>query len=94
MDKETLDKLSTFINENKGKRKFSQSVELAVNFMGIDMAKQDNRLNLEVKMPNPKGKSHNVVVFADDKGIVAKAQDAGAKVMPGSEIQSIANDKL
>ncbi len=58
MDKETLEKLGTFINENKGKRKFSQSVEVAVNFMGIDMAKQDNRLNLEIKLPNPKGKSH------------------------------------
>ena len=93
MDKETLEKLGTFINENKGKRKFSQSVEVAVNFMGIDMAKQDNRLNLEIKLPNPKGKSHEIIVFADDKTVSAKAKDAGAKVMPSSEIQTIASDK-
>lgn len=94
MEKETLDKLSAFIQENKGKRKFNQSVELAINFMGIDMGKQDNRLNLEIKMPNPKGKQHAVIVFADDKSIASRAQASGAKVIPGSELQSITNDKV
>jgi large subunit ribosomal protein L1 len=93
MDKYTLEKFSAFIQENKGKRKFNQSVELAINFMGIDMSKQDNRLNIEIKLPNPKGKKHNVIVFADDKGIASKAQESGAKVIPSSEIQSIPSDK-
>ncbi|MGI0100379.1 MAG: 50S ribosomal protein L1 [Candidatus Micrarchaeaceae archaeon] len=93
MDKESLDRFSSFITENKGKRKFKQSVELAINFTGIDMAKQDNRLNLEIKLPHPKGKQLSVVVFADDKGIVDKAMAAGAKIIPGSDIQSIMNDK-
>jgi large subunit ribosomal protein L1 len=93
MEKETFDKLSAFIQENKGKRKFNQSVELAINFMGIDMGKQDNRLNLEVKMPNPKGKSHNVIVFADDRNIASKAEAAGAKIIPSSQLQGITNDK-
>jgi large subunit ribosomal protein L1 len=93
MDKDTFEKLSAFIAENKGKRKFNQSVEIAVNFMGIDLNKQDNRLNLEIKLPNPKGKSHKVIVFADDKNIVSKAQESGASVIPGSEIQAIMTDK-
>ena len=61
----------------------------------IDMSKQDNRLNLEIKMPNPKGKSHNVIVFADDKthsqqgpGIRRKGNTRS------SSIQSITNDKI
>jgi len=94
MDKETLDRLTAFIQENKGKRKFSQSVELAINFVGLDTNKQDNRINLEIKMPNPKGKSHEVIVFADDQNIAAKAKAAGAKIIPGSEIASITNDKI
>ena len=94
MDKETFDKFSAFIQENKGKRKFNQSVELAINFTGLDLSKQDNKLNLEIKMPNPKGKVHKVIVFADDKNIASKAEAAGAKVIPGSEIQSIATDKV
>ncbi len=93
MEKETLEKFSTFIQENKGKRKFNQSVELAINFTGIDMSKQDNRLNLEIKLPNPKGKQHDVIVFADDRNIAGKAQESGAKVIPGTDIQSISNDK-
>jgi len=94
MDKETLDKFSVFIQENKGKRKFNQSVELAINFTGYDTAKQDNRINLEVKMPNTKGRVHNkVVVFADDKAIVGKAEAAGAKIVPSAQLSSVATDK-
>jgi large subunit ribosomal protein L1 len=94
MEKEMLDKLGAFIQENKGKRKFTQSVEVAINFMGIDMGKQDNRLNLEIKLPHVKGKQHKVIVFADDKGIASKATDAGAKIIPASDIASITTDKI
>jgi large subunit ribosomal protein L1 len=94
MDKESLDKFNAFIEENKGKRKFNQSVELAINFMGIDMSKQDNRLNLEIKLPNPKGKSHDVIVFADDKSIAERAKASGAKIIPSSEIAAISSDKI
>ncbi|MDE1810471.1 MAG: hypothetical protein KGH66_00280 [Candidatus Micrarchaeota archaeon] len=94
MEQELANKLSSFIQENKGKRKFTQSVELAVNFSGVDFSKQDNRLNLEVKLPNGKGKKLNVLIFADDANISAKATASGAKVIPGPEIQQIANDKI
>ena len=77
----------------RGNAKFNQSVELAINFTGIDMSKQDNRLNLEVKLPNGKGKQHKVIVFADDKNIAGKAQPAGATVIPGSELPTISTDK-
>ncbi|MDE1871308.1 MAG: hypothetical protein KGI06_03650 [Candidatus Micrarchaeota archaeon] len=93
MNKESLDKFNAFIQENKGKRKFNQSVELAINLTGIDISKQDNRLNLEIKLPNPKGKKHAVIVFADDDDIRSKAQASGAKIIQGSEIASISNDK-
>ena len=84
MEKETLDKVSAFIAENKGSRKFTQSVELAINFTGIDMSKQANRLNMEVKLPNGKGKAQKVMVFADDKNMVAKATAAGAQIVSGA----------
>jgi ribosomal protein L1 len=89
MDKDTIEKFSAFMDENRGKRKFSQSVDVVVNFTGIDMAKQDNRLNLEIKMPHPKGKSHNVIVFADDKNIASKATSdrKGARTVFGSKEQ-------
>ncbi|MDE1856805.1 MAG: hypothetical protein KGH98_01835 [Candidatus Micrarchaeota archaeon] len=93
MDKEQLDKLTAFIQENKGQRKFTQSVELAVNFSGIDFTKQDNRLNLQVALPNGKGKVSSVIIFADDLNIKSKAEAAGAKVIDGKSLPSIATDK-
>lgn len=94
MEKEQLDKLSAFINENKGQRKFTQSVDLTVNFTGLDFSKADQRLNIEIKMPNGKGRESQVIFFGDDRNLVAKAQAAGAKIIGSAEIPSIANDKV
>ncbi len=93
MESEMLKKLSSFMEENKGKRKFTQSVDLAINFANIDFNKQENRLNLDVRLPNGRGKALNVIVFADEKRIVDSATEAGAKVIPGAQIQSMSNDK-
>ncbi len=93
MEKEQQDKLTAFIAENKGKRKFTQSVDLTVNFTGIDFNKQDNRLNMQVLLPNGRGRDTQVIFFADDKNLSAKAQAAGAQVVPSSELPTIANDK-
>ena len=93
MEEESLSKLKTFIEENKGKRKFTQSVELAVNFKGIDFTKQDNRLNLEVKLPYGKGRDSKAIVFADDTKLAEKAAAAGARVIPSSQLQSLSSNK-
>lgn len=94
MDKEQQDKLNAFISENKGKRKFTQSVDLTVNFTGIDFTKQDNRLNLEVRLPHGRGRESKVIFFGDDKNLAAKAEAAGAKVIPSAELPTISNDKV
>ncbi len=94
MEKEQLEKLTVFIDANKGKRKFSQTADLTINFSGIDFNKQDNRLNLEVQLPNGRGKVSKVLVFADDPKINAGAEKLGAKVVPSKEIPTIVNDKV
>lgn len=95
MDKEIIDKLEKFIDENKSKRKFIQSVELAINFKGIDFANQLNRINMEVILPKSKGKITSIVVFSDKTEISEKVLQLGAKkIISSSEIPSIANDKI
>ncbi len=94
MEKEQLDKLNAFISENKGQRKFAQSVDLTINFSGMDFAKADQRLNMEILLPNGKGRESKVIFFGDDKNMVAKAQNAGAKVVASTEIPTYANDKV
>ncbi len=93
MEKDQLEKLTAFIDANRGKRKFSQTVDLTVNFSGIDFSKQDNRLNLEVQLPNGRGRVSKVLVFSDDPKTNAGAEKLGAKIIPGGEIPTIVNDK-
>ncbi|MGC8652329.1 MAG: hypothetical protein ACP5UH_03725 [Candidatus Micrarchaeia archaeon] len=93
MDEETLKKISSFIEENKGKRKFSQSVELAVNFSEIDFSKQNNRLNMDIKLPYGRGKESSIMIFADDRNITDKLAEFNAKVIPSSQLQAIATEK-
>ncbi|MCL5100689.1 MAG: 50S ribosomal protein L1 [Candidatus Marsarchaeota archaeon] len=88
-----IEEFSKFMSENKGKRKFKQSVELAINFKGIDFTKQDNRLNLEVNLPNGKGKSRKVAVFAVDKNVIEDANKNGINVIQGNELESISKDQ-
>lgn len=88
----TLDEFSKFIAENKGQRKFKQSVELAVNFKGVDFNKQDNRLNLEVMLPYGKGKTRKLLVFATDKTLIEDARKNGIEVINGNEVEGVATD--
>ncbi|MCL5419312.1 MAG: 50S ribosomal protein L1 [Candidatus Marsarchaeota archaeon] len=87
-----LESLTKFLGENRGKRKFKQSVELAINFKNIDLAKQDNRLNLEVLLPNGKGRVRKIGIFAGDKNMIAEAERNGIEIIRDTEIQSTAAD--
>ncbi len=82
-----------FLEENRGKRKFEQSVELAINFRGLDFTKPNNRLNLDITLPNGKGKESKIAIFATDKDLVEKARASGIEVIEGSAIAGMANDK-
>lgn len=88
-----IDEFTTFINENKGKRKFKQTVELAVNFKGIDFTKQNNRLNLDILLPNGKGKSVKLAVFASDRAIVEEANKNGVELIDPKELDAISKDQ-
>ncbi|MGC8478332.1 MAG: hypothetical protein ACP5NE_00160 [Candidatus Micrarchaeia archaeon] len=93
MEKEMFDKLEKLLQEGKGKRKFVQSVELAINFKGVDFSKQENRLNTEVILPNGKGSESKVIVFADDQNLIGTVGRLGGKVIREAEIPKVSNDK-
>ena len=93
MADELQDKFEKFIGENKGQRKFKQSVELAINFKGIDFNKQDNRLNIEVALPNGRGMQSKVAVFATERSIVEEARKSGIEVIDGNDLANIAADQ-
>jgi len=92
MEREKILKALNGALEDKGKRKFTQSVELAINFRDIDFNKQDNRLNLEIVLPKGKGREQKVAVFGDGQ-VALDAKKAGLLVITTEEIPKLAADK-
>ncbi|MCL5239437.1 MAG: hypothetical protein M1286_03125 [Candidatus Marsarchaeota archaeon] len=93
MLEEKYQEFEKFIDENKNQRKFEQSVELAINFKGVDFSKQTNRLNVDVLLPNGRGKTNKLAIFATDKNFVAGAREKGIDVIDGNDLPTIASDK-
>jgi large subunit ribosomal protein L1 len=79
--------------ESAPKRKFSESVDLAINLKNIDLSQPKNRINEAILLPNGRGKSTKVAVFA--KGDLAiKAQNGGADLLISpDDISKIGSDK-
>ncbi|HIH19643.1 TPA: 50S ribosomal protein L1 [Candidatus Micrarchaeota archaeon] len=76
----------------KGERKFTQSIDLAINFKDIDFKKAENRLNLEIALPYAP-RQMQVAVFADGQ-LGVEAKKAGAEeIITSAEIDVIAKDK-
>lgn len=89
-----LEEISKYMSENKGKRKFKQSVELAINFKNIDFSKQDNRLNMEILLPNGKGKIKKIALFANEKNLIAQAEKNNVDVISDVDLPAIAADNV
>ncbi len=89
---ENIEEFNKFVAENKGKRKFKQTVELAINFKGIDFTKQDNRINLEIRLPNGKGKTVKVAIFSTESSLAEEARKNGVEVIDGTQIEQLSKD--
>lgn len=79
--------------ETAPERKFSESVEIAVNLKNLDMNQPINRLDEEIILPNGLGRPIKIAVFA--KGDTAqRAKAAGADyVFDPEEISVLGDDK-
>ncbi|MDO8647774.1 MAG: hypothetical protein Q7R70_05180 [Candidatus Diapherotrites archaeon] len=75
------------VRDSNKQRKFKQSVELAVNFRGIDFKKSENRIDVTVSLPYSSGKaSGKICVFAKDANFIAIIKDKVARVITENEI--------
>jgi Ribosomal protein L1 len=79
--------------EESPQRKFSESVDIAINLKNLDLNQPKNRVDEEIILPNGLGKELKVGVFA--KGDVAiQAKQAGAAyVFDDADIQEMKDDK-
>ncbi|MBI5553138.1 MAG: hypothetical protein HY917_00170 [Candidatus Diapherotrites archaeon] len=73
------------------KRKFSQSVELIINFAGLNIKKTGSQIDVEVKLPHVTGKIANVktLVFLKDKQFAQKLQGKATRIIMDEELPSL-----
>ncbi len=91
LDKNKLSEALGKMLEDKGKRKFKQSVELIINMRGIDFTKSENRLSLDILLPKGKGGKELKVGVIAEENIANQAKKGGADlIISPSEITSYA----
>jgi len=92
--KEVLETLAR-VRDASRERKFTQSVELIVNFKGINFKKPENRVDVDVKMPHPTGKQAGgkVLVFIRDKNFAEQIKGK-ADIILESDIAGIKKKDL
>lgn len=88
-----IEELVKKLLEESPQRKFSESVDIAINLKNIDLNQPKNRVDEEIVLPNGLGKELKIGVFA--KGEVAmQAKQAGAAyVFDDADIQEMKDDK-
>ena len=82
------------IKENSKKRNFLQSVEMMVNFTGLDMKKPQNQVNVKVVLPYSTGKgSGKIAVFAKTEEFANAMKEKVDLVVNEKEIEALSKNK-
>jgi len=74
------------------KRGFVQSMDLIMNFHGVDFNKAENRIDLEIALPAGRGKTIKVAVIAGNE-LIVEAKRVADKVIARDEIDKLGADK-
>ena len=75
MKKEQIIKVLQKARESSKKRKFSQSFDLLVQLKNLDLKKNDQKVDLFLTLPHPRGKKMKICAFVDSQ-LQAKAEEA------------------
>ncbi len=78
--------------EGAKKRKFTETVELAINLKDVDLSIPKNRIQDDIILPNGRGKAIRVCVIGGGE-LALKAKDVADLVITPEELQTIADNK-
>ena len=82
------------IRETSKKRNFLQSVEMMINFTGLDMKKPQNQVNVKVILPYSAGKgSGKIAVFAKTDEFANAMKGKVDLVISEKEIEALSKNK-
>ena len=74
------------------KRKFVETVELAINLKDVDLSLPKNRIQEDIVLPKGRGKEVKIAVIGGGE-LALKAKDVADVVITPDELQAIADDK-
>lgn len=81
------------VKSKSTERKFSQSIDLAINLQNIDMKKPEGRIQERIELPNSVGKELKICVIASGE-MAFKAKKAGASlVVERAALEALVGDK-
>ncbi len=81
------------VKANATERKFSQSIDLAINLQNIDIKKPEGRIQERIELPHSVGKEIKVCVIATGE-MAMKAKTAGASmVIEKVALEALVTDK-
>jgi len=81
------------VKSKSKERKFSQSIDLAINLQNIDMKKPEGRIQERIELPHSVGKELKVCVIATGE-MAFKAEKAGASlVIERAALEALVADK-
>jgi large subunit ribosomal protein L1 len=81
------------VKTNSKERKFSQSIDLAINLQNIDMKKPEGRIQERIELPHSVGTALKVCVVATGE-MALKAKKAGASlVLEKAALEALVGDK-
>ena len=78
--------------EGAKKRNFTETVELAINLVDVDLTIPKNRIQEDIILPNGRGKAVKITVIGGGE-LALKAKDVADLVITSEELQTLADDK-
>lgn len=96
MRKETVLDALKQMREHSKQRKFNQSVDLTLNFKGLDFKKPNSAFKVDVTLPFPiegKAKSKSIV-FVKDKQFASQIKGKVTRIVMEDEIQKISKKEI
>ncbi len=92
-EKDALEALKK-IREISKKRNFVQSIEMMINFTGLDMKKPQNQVNLKVELPNSTGKgSGKICVFTKTDQFANSLKGRVDLIVSEKDIEALSKNK-
>lgn len=92
MNNESVKKsLEEAINKSP-KRNFGESVDIAVNLKDVDLSNPKNRINLEILLPNGRGREVKIGLISGNE-MASKAKDSADRIISAEELDKMMDDK-